>query len=187
VRQFVPAANSAARALLLQAGWWPVHHYFHMQIALEHAPPAPEVLARAFVAEHDTEAVWHLVQGAYAEVEGHLPQTLDGWRATALDAPGWDPALWIVRHDADGLVGAALGEEEGDTGIVTTVAVAHRARGRGHGRTLLLLLLEAFRERGLLRAEAAVHGGTAAAARLFESAGMTATRHTERWEKILAV
>src|SRR5688500_1203719 len=28
VRQFVPAANTAARVLLLEAGWWPVHHYF---------------------------------------------------------------------------------------------------------------------------------------------------------------
>ena len=185
VRQFVPTANTAARALLLQAGWWPVHHYFHMHMALENAPPAPDVLARSFHPEHDAEAVWHLVEGAYADVEGHLPQTLDAWRATVMGKAGWDPALWILRHDADGLAGVALGEEEGDTGLVTAVAVAHRVRGRGYGRSLLLLLLDAFRARGLHRAEASAHGSTAGAARLFESAGMTAARRTERWEKIL--
>jgi mycothiol synthase len=190
VRQFVPAANTAARVLLLEAGWWPVHHYFRMRIALADAPPAPQVLARTFE-ERDTEQVWHLVQGAYAGVEGHLQQSLEGWRATGMDKPGWDPALWLLLHDAKGIIGVALGEK-GDkgqkrVGLVNAIAVAHRARGRGHGRTLLLLLLDAFRRRRLRFAEAAVHGPTAAAARLFESAGMAAVRRTERWEKVLGV
>jgi ribosomal protein S18 acetylase RimI-like enzyme len=190
VRQFVPAANTAARVLLLEAGWWPVHHYFRMLIALKDAPPAPRVLART-LEERDTEQVWHLVQGAYTGVEGYLPQSLEGWRATALDKPGWDPGLSLVLHDAKGILGVAIGEK-GDTGqkrvgFVTTLAVAHRGRHRGHGRTLLLLLLDAFRRRRLRFAEAAVHGPTAAAARLFESVGMTAARRSERWEKVLGV
>src|SRR5829696_4692428 len=191
VRQFVPTAGTAARILLLEAGWWPVHHYFRMQIALKDAPPPPRVLAREFDAERDTEQVWHLVEGAYSEVEGHLPQTLESWRATAMGKPGWDPGLWLLVHDSQGIVGAALGEkgDEGQRrlGVVTALAVAPRARGRGHGRTLLLLLFAAFRRRRLRFAEAAVHGSTAAAARVFESAGMTAARQTERWEKVLGV
>jgi mycothiol synthase len=188
VRQFVPAANTAARALLLEAGWWPVHHYFRMRIALKDAPQPPEVLARAFDEQRDAEQVWHLVQGAYADVEGHLPQTLESWRATAMEKPGWDPDLWLLMHDAQGIVGAALGEKgEKRTGLVTTLAVAHRARGQGHGRTLVLLLLDAFRRKRMRVAEATVHGPTAAAARVFESAGMTAARRTERWEKVLGV
>jgi mycothiol synthase len=189
-RQFVPFANTAGRALLLDAGWWPVHHYFRMLIALEEAPPPPRVLARAFQ-EHDTEQVWHLIQGAYAGVEGFLPQSLEGWRASAMEKPGWDPGLTVLLHDAEGILGVAIGEK-GDAGqrrfgFVTTLAVAHRARGKGNGRTLLLLLLDAFRRRRLRFAEAAVHGRTAAAARLFESVGMTAARRTERWEKVLGV
>jgi ribosomal protein S18 acetylase RimI-like enzyme len=189
VRQFVPTANTAARALLLDAEWWPVQHYFRMQIALDDAPPPPDVLARTFDPERDTEQVWHLVQGAYSGVEGHLPQSLEGWRATVIDKPGWDPALGILLHDAQGIVGVALGERgerpRERSGVVTTLAVAHRARGRGHGRTLLLLLLAAFRRGGLRFAEAAVHGPSAVAARVFESAGMTASRRSERWEKVL--
>jgi GNAT superfamily N-acetyltransferase len=188
VRQFVPFANTGARALLLDAGWWPVHHYFRMLIALKEAPPAPEVLARSFQ-DRDSEQVWHLVQGAYAGVEGYLPQSLEGWRASAMEKPGWDPSLSVLLHDAKGILGVAIGEK-GDTGqkrygFVTTLAVAHRARGKGHGRTLLLLLFDAFRCRRLRFAEAAVHGRTAAAARLCESVGMTAARRTERWEKVL--
>ena len=190
VRQFVPFENTAARALLLDAGWWPVHHYFRRLIALKDAPPPPRVLARGFQ-ERDTEQVWHLIQGAYAGVEGHLPQSLEGWRASAMEKPGWDPGLSVLLHDAKGILGVAIGER-GDTGqrrfgFVTTLAVAHRARGQGNGRTLLLLLLDAFRRRRLRFAEAAVHGRTAAAARLFESVGMTTARRTERWEKVLGV
>jgi mycothiol synthase len=191
VRQFVPTANTAARILLLDANWWPVHHYFRMQIALKDAPRPPPVLARAFDEQRDVEQVWHLIQGAYTGVEGYLPQSLEGWRATGIDKPGWDPGLWLLLHDAQGIVGAALGEQ-GDTGqkrfgLVTALAVAQRARGRGHGRTLLLLLFDAFRRSRLRFAGAAVHGRTGAAARLFESVGMTAARQTERWEKVLGV
>ena len=148
------------------------------------------MLVRTFE-ERDTEQVWHLVQGAYAGVEGYLPQSLEGWRASALDKPGWDPALSLLLHDAKGILGVVIGEQ-GDTGqkrvgFVNTLAVAHRARGQGHGRTLLLLLFDAFRRRRLRFAEAAVHGPTAAAARVFESVGMTAARRTERWEKVLGV
>jgi mycothiol synthase len=190
VRQFVPSANTPARALLLDAGWWPVHHYFRMLISLKDAPPPPRVLARSFQ-ERDTEQVWHLVQGAYSGVEGYLPQSLEGWRASTMDKPGWDPGLALLLHDSKGILGVAMGEQ-GDLGqkrfgFVTTLAVAHRARGHGHGRTLLLLLFDAFRRRRLRFAEAAVHGPTAAAARVFQSVGMTAARRTERWEKVLGV
>jgi mycothiol synthase len=191
VRQFVPSANTSARILLLEAGWWPVHHYFRMRIALKDAPEPPEVLARAFDEQRDTEEVWHLVQGAYNGVEGHLPQSLEGWRATGMDKPGWDPELWLLLHDAKGIIGVALGERGGvgqkRVGIVTALAVAERARGQGHGRTLLLLLLDAFKRKRVRFAEAAVHGPTVAAARVFSSVGMTPVRASERWEKVLGV
>ncbi len=129
LRQFVAMADTRARVLLLDAGWWPVHHYFRLRVPLSRAPDPPDALVRTFDAERDLEAVWHVVQGAYAPVEGFLPQTLEGWRATTLDKPGWDPARWLVRHDAEGLGGAGLGERgPRATGLVHTLAVAERAR-----------------------------------------------------------
>jgi mycothiol synthase len=188
-RQFVPAANTAARVVLLDAGWWPAHHYFLMRIALKDAPRPPDVLVRTFDAERDTEEVWHLIQGAYSGIEGWLPQSLEAWRATQMGKPNWDPALWLLLHDARGIAGAVLGErgEAGQrrVGLISALAVAHRARGCGHGRALVGLILAAFRARGLRFAEASVHGDTAAAAGVFESAGMRAERRTERWEKAL--
>ena len=191
VRQFIPATNTEARVHLLEAGWWPVHHYFRMHIDLKDAPPRPDVLARIFDPDRDAEEVWHLVQGAYAGVEGHLPQSLESWRATGVEKPGWDPAFWLLQHDARGIVGAVLGERGGKgearTGIITTVAVADRARGRGHGHTLVRLLLDEFRAARLRHAEASAHGPTAASARVFEVAGLHVARETERWEKVLGV
>jgi mycothiol synthase len=186
LRQFVPVADTRARVLLLEAGWWPAHHYFRLGAPLRPATAPPEVLVRRFERDSDLEPVWQLVQGAYAPVEGFLPQSLEAWRATTLDKPGWDSNLWLLLHDPVGLAGVALGDRgPRNTGVVHTLAVAQRARGRGHGRTLLLLLLDAFRNAGLRGAEAAVHGPNAGAARLFESAGMIVRWHAERWEKTL--
>jgi ribosomal protein S18 acetylase RimI-like enzyme len=149
------------------------------------------VLTRRFAPERDAEEVWHLVQGAYAGVEGFLRRSLEGWLATGVEKPDFDPDLWLLVHDAKGMVGAALGERggrgESGTGLIRTVAVAPRARGRGQGRTLVALLLEVFRAKKLRYAEAAAHGPTAAAARVFESAGMQVMNTTERWEKVVGV
>jgi ribosomal protein S18 acetylase RimI-like enzyme len=191
VRQFVPGTDTAARVLLLEAGWWPVHHYFRLRAELRQVSQPPSVLTRRFAPERDAEEVWHLVQGAYAGVEGFLRQSLEGWLATGVEKPDFDPDLWLLLHDAKGIVGAALGERggrgESRTGLITTVTVAPRARGRGQGRTLVALLLAAFRAKKLRYAEAAAHGPTAAAARVFESAGMQVVRTTERWEKVVGV
>ena len=188
VRQFIAAGDLRARAHLLEGGWWPVHHYFRLRAELARVPEPPSVLTREFARERDAEAVWHLVQGAYTGVEGFLPQSFEGWLASSVAQPDFDPELWLLLHDAGGIVGAALGERgEARTGLITTVAVAPRARGRGRGRTLVSLLLAAFRAKKLRYAEAAAHGPTAAAARVFESAGMQVVRETERWEKVLGV
>ena len=85
------------------------------------------------------------------------------------------------------MLGERGGKGETRTGIITTVAVADRARGRGHGHTLVRLLLGEFRAAKLRHAEASAHGPTAAAARVFEVAGMHVARETERWEKVLGV
>jgi mycothiol synthase len=187
VRQYVPVANQAARALLLDAGYWPVHHYFRLRIGLAAAPPPPGgTQVRRFDPERDAEAVHALVQESFAEVEGNVQQTLDGWRAAKISKRGWDPALWLLAEDADGLTGAALCERwEGGVGYIDSLAVAERARGRGLGRALLLHAFAALREAGLEMAELSVQGENAGAARLYEAAGMRSVWSQERWEKAL--
>ena len=88
VRQFTPAANTPARVHLLEAGWWPVHHYFRMRIDRKDVPPRPAALARVVDRAADAEAVWHLIEGAHSDVEGHLPQSFEAAAARAFEAAG---------------------------------------------------------------------------------------------------
>jgi mycothiol synthase len=187
LRQFIPTGNEAAAPLLLDAGYWPVQHYFRMRISLEDVPPAPPVDGvRPFERDQDEIAVHALVQDGLSEVEGFIAEPLEVWRRQRIEKRRWDPALWLVVEDGDGLAGAALGERWDDgLGYVAQLAVAPRARGRGHGRTLLLSLFEAFRADGLRRAELSVHGANRGAARLYESVGMTPSWEAQRWEKAL--
>jgi mycothiol synthase len=186
LRQFVPVGNEQAAALLLGAGYWPVQHYLRLRIALADAAPPPEHAVRPFERDQDELEVHGLVQAALSEVEGYVAEPLEVWRRQRIEKKGWDPALWLLLEDEDGLAGAALGERwENDLGYVAQLAVAPRARGRGHGRTLLLALFDAFRQSGLRHAELSVHGDNRGAARLYESVGMRASWEAQRWEKAL--
>jgi ribosomal protein S18 acetylase RimI-like enzyme len=186
LRQFIPTGNDGAAPLLLDAGYWPVQHYFRMRMELEQAARHSDRAVRAFERDQDEIAVHALVQEGLSEVEGFLAEPLEVWRRQRIEKQRWDPALWLVLEDDEGLVGAALGERWDDgVGYVAQLAVAPRARGRGHGRALLLSLFEAFRASGLRRAELSVHGDNRGAARLYESVGMTPSWEAQRWEKAL--
>ena len=186
LRQQLPVGNEAGAALLLAAGYWPAQHYLRMRRALDDVRPVADATVRTFDRDRDEAEVHALVQTALAEVEGYLAEPLEVWRRQRIEKRGWDPALWLVREDDEGLVGAALGERwEDGVGYIAQLAVAPRARGRGHGRTLLLALFDAFRRSGLRTAELSAHGANRGAARLYESVGMQAAWEAQRWEKAL--
>jgi mycothiol synthase len=186
LRQPLPVGNAEGSALLLDAGYWPVQHYLRLRVDLADVPSAPGGGLRAFERDHDELEVHELVQTAMSEVEGYIAEPLEVWRRQRIEKKGWDPALWLVLHDDEGLVGAGLGERwEGDVGYIAILAVAARARGRGYGRSLLLGLFDAFRASGLRAAELSVHGANRGAAKLYESVGMTPTWEAQRWEKAL--
>jgi len=187
LRQFIPVGNDGAAPLLLDAGYWPVQHYFRMRIELEDVPRHDrDDAVRAFERDQDEIAVHALVQEGLSEVEGFIAEPLEVWRRQRIEKQRWDAALWLVLEDGEGLAGAALGERwDNGLGYVAQLAVAPRARGRGYGRTLLLSLFEAFRNDGLRRAELSVHGANRSAARLYESVGMKPSWEAQRWEKAL--
>jgi ribosomal protein S18 acetylase RimI-like enzyme len=186
LRQFVPVGNEGAAALLLDAGWWPAQHYLRMRIDLEPGRAPGGDGLRPFERDQDELEVHELVQSTLSEVEGYVAEPLEVWRRQRIEKDRWDPALWLLLHDEEGLAGAALGERwDNDVGYVAQLGVAPRARGRGHGRTLLLGLFAAFREGGLRTAELSVHGANRSAARLYESVGMSAAWEAQRWEKAL--
>ena len=187
VRQYVPAGNEPARTHLLAAGYWPAFSYFRMRMDLADAPPPPDdVPVRAFARGADDGPVHALVEEAMAGVPGNEPRSLESWQAAKVDKEGWDPSLWLLHEDADGLAGVVLCErwEEG-IGYVDYLAVASRSRGRGLGRALLLHGFAALRADGLPVAELSVQGENASATRLYESVGMRPVWTIERWEKPL--
>jgi mycothiol synthase len=187
VRQFVPISNEPARAHLLAAGYWPAYSYFRMRMDLADVPAPPEdVHARPFSRGPDDAPVHALVEEAMAGVAGNEPRSLESWQAAKVDKEGWDPSLWLLHEDADGLAGVVLGERwEDGVGYVDYLAVAARARGQGLGRALLLHGLAALRDAGLSVAELSVQGENASATRLYESVGMRPVWTIERWEKPL--
>lgn len=187
VRQYVPTVNEAARTHLLQAGYWPAFSYFRMRMDLADTPPPPaDLVVRSFDRGADAGPVHALVEEAMAGVPGNEPRSLESWQAAKVDKEGWDPSLWLLHEDADGLAGVVLCErwEEG-VGYVDHLAVASRSRGRGLGRGLLLHGLAALRAAGLRVAELSVQGENAGATRLYESVGMRPVWTIERWEKPL--
>jgi ribosomal protein S18 acetylase RimI-like enzyme len=155
-----------------------------MRVELAGVPDGRPAPIRAFDPQRDEEDVHALVQDAFAEVPGNVIETREVWRATRIAMPGFDPSLWLLLEDDDGLAGVALGRRwESGVGYVDQLAVAGRARGRGYGRTLLVALLDAFRAAGLTAAELSVVGGNRSATRLYESVGMKTVWVAERWEK----
>jgi len=187
VRQYVPIGNEAARTELLDAGYWPVYSYFRMRMDLADATPPPDgVPVRTFSRGPDDAPVHALVEEAMAGVAGNEPRSLESWQAAKVDKQGWDPSLWLLHEDADGLAGVVLCERWDDgIGYVDYLAVAARARGQGLGRALLLHGLGALRDAGLGVAELSVQGENASATRLYESVGMRPVWTIERWEKPL--
>src|SRR5215207_5849223 len=187
VRQYVPTSNEAARTHLLGAGYWPAYSYFRMRMELHGAPEPPAgVPVRPFSRGADDAPVHALVEEAMAGVAGNEPRSLESWQAAKVDKQGWDPSLWLLHEDADGLAAVMLCErsEEG-VGYVDYLAVAPRVRGRGLGRALLLHGLAQLRAAGLAVAELSVQGENASATRLYESVGMRPVWTIERWEKPL--
>ena len=181
VRQNVVSANTAAVEHLRAAGYRPIQSYQRMRAALADVPPPPDAPVRRFDLEAEGAAVHELIAAAFGEIEANAPQSFASWHAEA--AAGSKPAFRLALDDEQGLVAAALGERwENGVGYVAQLAVASRARGRGHGRTLLIALLNAFRDAGLTTAELSVAGTNVSATGLYESAGMKPDFRAERWQ-----
>ena len=146
-----------------------------MRMDLADAPQPPaDVPVRTFNRGTDDGPVHALVEDAMAGVPGNEPRSLESWQAAKVDKEGWDPSLWLLHEDADGLAGVVLCERwEDGVGYVDYLAVASRARGRGLGRAMLPHGLAALRAAGLTVAELSVQGENACATRLYESVGMT--------------
>ena len=112
VRQYVPTPTRPRAAHLLDAGYWPAFSYFRMRMDLADAPDAAgrACPCGAFGRGTDDGPVHALVEEAMAGVPGNEPRSLESWQLAKVEREGWDPSLWLLHEDADGLAGVVLCE-----------------------------------------------------------------------------
>jgi len=193
VMQQVFGRNDEARALLRSLGYENDQHYWRMRIDLD-GGGAPEEAAwpaglatLRFQRGRDEFDAHRLIQAAFATIPGNVTQTLAEWRATWGRTARIDPALStvVVQRGGDvvGIATCAIQEEGG--AYLAQLAVDEAARGHGLGRALLLETFRLARDAGVPSVALDVNTANENATPLYESAGMHAEWHTDRWVKQL--
>jgi mycothiol synthase len=191
LRQDLGSSNAAAAALLTAAGYRPAHHYWRMTRDIEPPPPPPSWPAGTAVRRlrvgdgADERAVHGLVQEAFAETAGHVPERFGPWRRRVLDRETADAELFFVAERDGRVAGVSLCDDwvAEATGYVRMLATSPRDRGIGLGRALLLESFAAFHRRGRPIAALSVNADNASALRLYESVGMREHWRVDRWER----
>jgi mycothiol synthase len=173
-------------------------HSFQMRIALTEAPPKPVwpegIVVRTFQPE-DLEAVYRADDEAFQDHFGYTPEDfdtgLDRFKHIFLeDKEGFDPDLWFLAMDGEEVAGVSLCRkqswEDEDFGWVSSLAVRRPWRKQGLGLALLRHSFNAFWQRGKQGVGLGVDGeNLTGALRLYQKAGMTIHRQSNRYEKVL--
>ncbi len=185
------AVTAAMGTLLEREGYRLARHHFNMTIDLDAAPPPPEwppgVTARTFVPGSDDEPVHELMNEAFRDEHGYVPDTLERWRERLMETEMFDPELWLLAYEGDALVGAALSYVYPTGGWVQGIGVREAARRRGLGLALLRATFAAFWQRRVTAVALSVDADNpTGATRLYERAGMRVAFRVDRYEKALA-
>ena len=184
-------ANDRAAAALLEArGLRPLHHFWHMQLALVEPPdpgPAPEGIEIAGVdPTHDLPTVHAILDEAFVDDRSHHPEPFDRWVGDETSSPHYDPTLWLLARDGAtpaGTLTASVGE---DRGWVEYLAVLAPFRGRGIASALLRRSFAAFADRGARRALVNVDAqNPTGATGVYERVGMHVVKRWDLWERQL--
>ncbi len=148
-----------------------------------------QVHVRTFEATHDVDA-WLAVNNA--AFEGHAEQ--GGWtRATLagrLAEPWFDPALFLIAEDANGIAGfnwLKIHEHEPDRpGEIYAIGVAPGRQGQGLGRALAIEGLHRLSRRQITVGMLYVAADNTAALSLYRSLGFITHRTDRAYEREVA-
>ena len=192
-RERRPRVRLAPRALLeSRSACAPVRRFARMLIELE-SPPEPSelppgVVVRAFRPGADDEAFHAVLNEAFAEHWGHVPEPFERWRETTMGSPRFDPGLWLVAEENGALQGLARCTwKKTDIGWVNDLGVRPAARRRGIALGLLTRAFAGLYDRGERTVGLGVDTqNRTGATRLYEQAGMHAVYRAVIFEKKLA-
>jgi mycothiol synthase len=192
IEQLVAAGNRTAERQLEEAGYEPIEQLWRLERSLDVQPDPPHwprgVLARRLRDADDAVEVHALFERAVADVapDGATSRSLEQFATEHLADARLDPDLWVLAHQRETLVGAAICETWDERhGEVTLLAVERAARRRGIGTALLLSAFELLRGRGAQSVAMRIRGTDERALALYQSVGMRPVRRQTRWRKRL--
>jgi ribosomal protein S18 acetylase RimI-like enzyme len=127
-------------------------------------PVLPDGLEVRPVADDHIRPIWEAGDEAFRDHWSYVPATEEYFAEYTSD-PSFDPSLWRVAWDDDqvaGQVRSFINEEENahfgrKRGYTEDISVRRPYRRRGLARALLLMSLEAVKERGMTEAGLGVH------------------------------
>jgi ribosomal protein S18 acetylase RimI-like enzyme len=186
---WVPSVDQAGFQRYRQAGFQEIRRHWRMEIELHEAPAAPEwpqgVELRPFVTKRDEHAVFELIDTAFQDHWGYMPQRFEEWRHWAIERADFDPSLYFVAYADEQPVGCALCFAN-PIGWVDDLGVARVGRRKGLGLALLRHAFGEFYHRGWHKAGLGVDAqNLTGATRLYQRAGMHIAREDVVHEKEL--
>ncbi len=182
--------DSAGQQRYLRAGWQEIRRFWRMEIELNEAPPAPAwpagIELRPYVPERDERAVFEVIDTAFLDHWGHIPNRFEEWRHWTIERANFDPSLWFVAYEGEHVIGGAFCVEPGQQGWVDDLAVLRPWRGKGLGMALLLHSFGEFYRRGRRKVGLGVDSqNLTGAVRIYQRAGMHIARENVSYEKEL--
>lgn len=189
-KQHAPSVNEDAIALLEGAGYAVTKTNWRMTADLTAQPPPQPVWphgvhVRSFRSE-DAPEVHALVQDTFGDNEGHERQSFENWSAFMMARASFDPDLWRIVEADGSIVAVALCPNYEGQGWLRQLAVRRGWRGKGLGLALVYEMMHIFRARGVREFGLGVDSSnTTGAKRLYERAGLEATRTIYSYRKEL--
>jgi mycothiol synthase len=185
------APNRRGIGLLESQGYVHIRTFSQMRIDLDASfgvGPAPEgVMVRSHVPGVDDRAAFEVIDEAFRDHFGWVPESFEDWWAHQFTDESFDPALGFVAEMDGAVVGAAVNGIIDDAGWVYELGVRPAWQRRGIGRALLRASMAAFAGRGIRMGRLGVDAdNTSGAVDLYRSIGMRPIREWRVYEKSLS-
>jgi mycothiol synthase len=180
-------------ALLSSRGYREVRRFELRRVDFTGRPPPPRevegIRVRGFHAG-EAQQLYEAHVEAFADHWGAGEETYEDFRHHNLEAPEYDPALWLLAWDGETLAGY-LGahehsREDPSLGYIALLGVRRPYRRRGLGEALLLHAFGVLHARGRRGVDLHVDADSVTGAtQLYERVGMNAHPRFATWEKEL--
>ena len=190
VNQTKTDANAGARELFLSNGYQPKWVSWLIRIALDEAPPPPDLPAGISIRQYredDSRGVHRVIDAAFTEWPGRDPEPYEVWASMIPAHPAFRPDLSPLAFDGDQVVGAMISYDYPDAGEgwISQLATKATHRHRGIAQALLRTAFGWFHERGRTVAGVSTDSRTGALG-LYEKVGMRVVRQYTRYTKPLS-